>query len=64
VPFSSNSLSEIGAASAPNVTKAANRKTFAMPGKGLANEAKNPLRRPHRSSTARTDDMAVKATPL
>jgi nitrogen-specific signal transduction histidine kinase len=49
VPFSSMSLSEIGAASAPNVMKAANRRTFATLGKGLANEAKNPLRRPCRS---------------
>jgi hypothetical protein len=64
VPFSSKSLSENGAASAPNETKAANRKTFATLGKGLANEAKMPLRRQCRGSTARTDDMAVKATPL
>jgi hypothetical protein len=64
VPFSSKSLSETGAASAPSVTKAANKKTFATLGKGLANEANQPLRRPCRSSTARTDDMVVKATPL
>jgi hypothetical protein len=64
VPSSSKSISENGAASAPNETKAANRKTFATLGKGLANEAKMPLRRPCRGSTARVDDMAVKATPL
>jgi hypothetical protein len=62
VPLSSSSPSKTGAASAPNVTKAANRTAFAMPGKGLANEAKIPLRRQCRSSTARSEDMAVKAT--